>query len=286
MGNENLKNVCNDMYLRVMSVYDSLKIAEKKAADYLIEHPHEIATITLVDASDIVGCSEATFVRLAQRMKYSGFAELKRSLKKIDNYSNIVRTEKGSHVDVYAQVFESAIYAIESTMKFIDYEQYDRAVDALLQAKEVVTVGVGDSATVSKSIHNKLLRIGFNIRNPIDIDLQFIEASNMVKDDVLFIVSHSGETKSMFDLIRYVKTLGVKVVCITNFPMSRIARNSDIVLLTAAFESHINDEIMAKRITQLCIVESLYVKILSKKGNQFIECMNKADRSIKHNKLT
>ena len=97
--------------------------------------------------------------------------------------------------------------------------------------------------------------------------------------------SYSGKTKNIVDLVKYAREKEAIVIAITNFPVSPLAKNSDILLLTAAFSKHSSGEIVSKRITQMCVVESLYINLLNRKDLNLKKNIVSAHEALKKNKL-
>jgi DNA-binding MurR/RpiR family transcriptional regulator len=79
--------------------------------------------------------------------------------------------------------------------------------------------------------------------------------------------------------------VGATVISITNYPVSPLAKNSDIILLTAVFTNNVEGEVISKRIAQLCILESLYINILLKLKQKVIEDLEKSELAVELNKL-
>jgi DNA-binding MurR/RpiR family transcriptional regulator len=63
--------------IKLKGLYHSLRSAERKAANYLLSASGSISDSGVVEFAQKAGCSEATVVRLAQRLGYEGFPELK-----------------------------------------------------------------------------------------------------------------------------------------------------------------------------------------------------------------
>src|SRR4030043_761471 len=77
MDKTNSNKIPHKCLLNIKAVYDILQSAEKKAVDFILSNPREIANSTIVDIASKAKCSEATIVRLAKRLGYEGFPELK-----------------------------------------------------------------------------------------------------------------------------------------------------------------------------------------------------------------
>jgi RpiR family transcriptional regulator, carbohydrate utilization regulator len=275
--------------VKLQAVYDSLKSAERKAADLILEKPEFVSKATIVEAAEEGGCSEATFVRLARKLGYRGYPELKVHLRKgrMSRSENLYAgiTEEDTCENVVKKVFQSSIQALTDTLNILDMVEYNKAVETISKANKLVFCGVGDAANVAQSGYQKFIRIGANVQVSADLDLQLITVSHLAPGDVLIVISHSGRTKSIIDLVKYTKETGATIICITNYPVSPLAKNSDITLLTAAFAEHIKGEVMSKRVAELCILESLFVNVLLKQRERFIEDLNRSNMALEVNKL-
>ncbi|MEW6695773.1 MAG: MurR/RpiR family transcriptional regulator [Bacillota bacterium] len=286
--NENsVEKIPHSCLVRLQATYDSLKSAEKKAADLLLEHPDFFAGASIVEAAREAGCSEATLVRLARRLGYGGYPELKAHLiegKKGSPmlYSDI--TDEDDYNTILIKVFQASIQALKDTMNLLDREEYKRAVDCLCHAGKIVILGVGDAAAVARSGYQKFIRAGLNVQMSADLDQQLITVSHLSKEDVVIAVSHSGRTKSLLDVVKQAKATGATVIAITNYPVSPLTKNSDIVLLTAAFAQHMIGEIMSKRITELCLLESLFINTLKCRPD-LVQNIEKSNLALEVNKL-
>lgn len=253
--------------LRLQSVYDSLKTAEKKAADYLLAEPESFARDSIIEVAANAGCSEATLVRLGQRLDFNGYAELKAAVLK-DSAEPVCLYEgielEDSPVTVMQKVFHSSMQSIEDTLKLMDSQAYERAVEVLLQAEKIQFLGVGDAAMVASAGYHKFFRLGMNVYYSQDFDMGLMTASQLGPKGVLIAVSHSGNTKSTLQTLKCAKERGATIISVTNAPLSSIGKNADILLLTAAFSHQMMGEAMIKRIPSLCIIESLYINAMMK----------------------
>ncbi len=289
MSERSMELIPHSCLVKLQAIYDSLKTAEKKAADLLLEKPEFFSAATIVEAAEAAGCSEATLVRLARKLGYGGYPELKAHLtrKKDENptvlYAGI--TDDDDYDSVTEKVFQASIQALKDTLNIIHKTEYKKAVEAIAGAGRIVLCGVGDAANVAFSGFQKFIRVGAVVHASADPDIQLIAASHLSRGDVILAISHSGKTKSVVDVVKYSKVTGATVICITNYPVSPLAKNSDIVLLTAAFTEHVKGEVMSKRVAELCLLESLFVNVLLKKKDQFIDGLQRSNNALEVNKI-
>ncbi len=285
-----IKKIPMSCLLKLQAVYDSLKSAEKKAADFLLENSDFLISATISEAADRAGCSAPTFVRISHRMGLDGFSSLKEELRKMAytteapkrDYSEISISDDS--VKVTRKVFDSVIQALNDTMNLVDKDAYDQAIDALMNAKKVLFIGVGDAYSVASSGTQKLMRIGKMATATCDSDAMIIHASHLNDGDVVVAISHSGKSKGVVDVAKYLKDTNVKVIAITNFSVSPLAKNSDIILLTSTFIKHLNGEIVAKRVVQMSILESLFVNMIMR-DSENVKALDKSNYAVEINKI-
>jgi len=275
--------------LKLQAHYDSLKSAERKAADFLKTNPSFVGSFTIAQCAKAAGCSEPTFVRLARRLGYSGFADLKSDINSAESASEAPRYLSGDGEDTLEsalnRVFGLAVQALNDTVKIIDYAEYKRALDILARAKRVCFAGIGDAAAVAMAAHIKFLRLGYESQCITDPDVMLMSASNFGEGDVFVLISHSGRTKCIVNVAKLLFKSPATVLSITNYPMTPLAKKSHICLYTSAFVEELNGEVMANRAVGLCLIESLFINLAGLRP-QLVKNMLKCGQAVRVNKIT
>jgi RpiR family carbohydrate utilization transcriptional regulator len=285
-GSEPAERVPHRCLVRLRGIYHSLKKAERKAADYLLAAPDAIHRAGVVEFSTEAGCSQATVVRLAQRLGYDGYPALRNAFAAPETevpYRDIATADTPQVV--LRKVFANSVQALQDTLAAVDATQYSKSVEALVAAKSLAFFGLGNAAVVAREAYHKFLRIGVSSHTAEDPDLQLIILSNQLeRGDVMVAVSYSGESKPIIAASRAAQARGIRVLAITNFPRSSLAKLSDLVLLTAVFQEHLNGEIGSQRLAQLAVLESLYVNYLLRCGTKARKALAAANVAIGLNK--
>ena len=285
-SSEPAERVPHRCLVRLRGIYHSLKKAERKAADYLLAAPDAIHRAGVVEFSTEAGCSQATVVRLAQRLGYDGYPALRNAFAAPETevpYRDIATADTPQVV--LRKVFANSVQALQDTLAAIDATQYGKAVEALVAAKSLAFFGLGNAAVVAREAYHKFLRIGVPSHTAEDPDLQLIILSNQLdRGDVMVAVSYSGESKPILAASRAAQARGIRVLAITNFPRSSLAKLADLVLLTAVFQEHLNGEIGSQRLAQLAVLESLYVNYLLRCGTKARKALAAANVAIGLNK--
>lgn len=289
MSSPQIKKISYLCLLRIQSVYDSLKSAERKAVDYLLAEPDSFAKDSIVEVAAKAGCSEATLVRLGYRLAFDGYSELKAAILKEDVQEDLHCLYEGieeqdSAVTVMQKVMKSSIQSLEDTVSLIDSQEYEKAVEAILSAGRLQFAGIGDASVVAMSAYYKFFRLGMNVYFSQDYDIGLMMASQLAKGDAFVAVSHSGDTKTTLNMLRCAKERGATTIVVTNCPFSPIGKQGDILLSTAVFGENMIGESMAKRIPSFCLMESLYINALTRITDEQRKMLEGRDHALLINK--
>jgi DNA-binding MurR/RpiR family transcriptional regulator len=282
------KRLARTALIRLQSVYSSLKTAEKKAANFILAYPEKVAENNITEAAGMAKCSEATLVRIAKRLSYKGYPELRASILRKEAADILLYTglaAKDTDKDVIHKVFQASIRAIEDSLNILDLNSYNEAIDLLNGTGKVLLVGSGDALPVALSGCLKFSRAGIDARCAYDFDTQLVQASLMTRGDVVIAISHSGRTRTILDVVKQAKAHDVKIIAITNFPVSPLTKQSDVVLLTAAYLQDTMGEVITKRIPELCIVESIYISLTRRNSGKIAKTLEQVAVSLESNKL-
>ena len=133
-------------------------------------------------------------------------------------------------LDIFKKCLEEEGKAILDTIDSFGCEVLE-AVKLIREAKgKVVVTGVGKSGHIGEKIAASMSSTGtpsffMHSTEGVHGDLGMI-----TKDDVVIMISNSGETKEVLNLLPSLKKMGVKRISITRSHESTLAKNSDVSL--------------------------------------------------------
>ncbi|MCH7228466.1 SIS domain-containing protein [Haloferula sp. A504] len=116
-------------------------------------------------------------------------------------------------------------------------EPFSKAVATLKAALDargkIVVVGIGKSGNIGHKIAATLNSTGstavvLNSQNALHGDLGLISDG-----DAVIVLSYSGETAELLDLLPHIKRFEVRVIALTGRPGSTLAKHSDVILDTS-----------------------------------------------------
>ena len=158
-------------------------------------------------------------------------------------------------------VKNNSIRAVRDTTKLLDPASVEAAARQILNARSVRIFGVGASALVGEDLYNKLLRIDKNVCFCRDLHIQLTYAANMTPQDVAVLISMSGNTKEVLEMLALSRQCGTPTVALTKFDKSVLAQNADIRLYISAPEATPRSGAMSSRIAQMVAVDVLFTAV-------------------------
>jgi len=127
------------------------------------------------------------------------------------------------------QVIEEEIRALVSMKENVG-EEFARAVELIYGcAGRVIVTGVGKAGLIGQKVSATLASTGTPSYWLHAVEARHGDLGRVLPDDVVLILSNSGETE-VVQLLSPLKKLAVKVIAITGDPHSTLARYSDVVL--------------------------------------------------------
>lgn len=273
-----------DCLEQIRTLYNSLKTAEKKAADYILKHPEEIIHCSITEFSCLCDASESTIFRLCNKLGYIGYQELKINLastviKPVESIFEGIQEDDKMFI-IMQKVMNSSILSIKKAIDMNESEDLENAVDLILSAGKLLFFGMGGSWPIALDSYHQFLRTGIPCICASDSHFQIIHASMAEQDDVVLAFSASGSNKDLIESMRVAKQHGAKIISVTSNQKSPIQKVSDIVLLSYGKESMVRSEAMESRITSLILMDCLFVGVALKKLDTTLENQNKIRAGI------
>ena len=175
-------------------------------------------------------------------------------MKKI-NYKNIAK-----------EVISLEIKALKKLKKSININ-FNKAVDAIVNCQsKVILCGVGKSGIIANKISATLSSIGTPSFSLSASDCSHGDMGSISRKDVLILISNSGNSVELKNIINYANRNKVLLIGITSKRNSALSKNSDISLITPEVkEAGLNMIPTSSTINQLSIGDALAVSTLKKK---------------------
>ena len=118
-----------------------------------------------------------------------------------------------------------------------------------------------------------------------DAVMQLIEASNLGPGDVAIAISSEGKSRTVVNAMRVAKERGATVICITKMSKSPLLKLSDINLFIATSDVTVGKDIVARRMAEQMIVDTLYLTLLVRSEKDYDKHLNSTSKFLEMNKI-
>lgn len=246
-----------DPWVRLNQLYLSLSPSEQRVGDFVQKHPERVVVASIQALAHECGTSDATVLRFCRSLGYSGYQDFKSSLIPMLLQGGVpTRPElgDGAPLATYATRLGEDVH---NSLGMLEPEKLRRVAAALVQARRIVLVGLAGSAGVAKIFADSLFSIG--IPAVCLSDRVEVERMSAMLDhrDVVFGISHSGETPEVLMAVERGKAQGALTAGMTNFSPSPLAGAAEHVFLTSVSESLLGSYSCHPRVLELVILEML-----------------------------
>jgi arabinose-5-phosphate isomerase len=128
-------------------------------------------------------------------------------------------------------VIDTELIGIKKLNKTIDHN-FSKAVRYLSKIKgRVIITGVGKSGHIASKISSTMSSTGTPSQYCSPTDMSHGDLGIISIKDALIIISNSGNTNELSNLLDYAKKISILVVCISSNPKSELAKSSSISII-------------------------------------------------------
>jgi DNA-binding MurR/RpiR family transcriptional regulator len=212
--------------------------AQKQALKYILDHREEAVFLTATLLSGKAGVSEATVVRLAQVLGFSGYAALQKRLREDfrDRLSTVSRLKAsvrkaGEEGDILTKVVQEDIRNLTDTLRDISVESFHQAVSDIRSAGRVYAAGLrgANAPAVILSLYLRFLKKDARLLVPGSGDV-WNNLIDIGPEDLVIGISLPRYTRVTVEILEYARAKGARVGAITDSLLSPLAPLSDWVL--------------------------------------------------------
>jgi DNA-binding MurR/RpiR family transcriptional regulator len=233
-----------------------LSRSQQAAAYYFADHWEEVAYMSTFEIAARTGLSQATIVRTAASLGFSGFVALQEGFRELiqQTLSTVSRLDRLGEIGVAAQssdrklmskVFEQLADNLQKTYQRLQPETLQAAVRAVLGARQVVVVGMRSSAAAAHYLGFNLSMVMANVATLLS-DAGLAERLRTFESgDVMVVISFPRYTHLAVEAARLAKQKGGTVVAITDSTASPLSRCADHILCAAAASSFYNQSLVS-----------------------------------------
>lgn len=210
---------------RLSAARPSLSPAEEKVADFFAQHREELVFLSAVEIASRLDTSDATVIRAAQSLGYSGLPDLKAELRDALRTRATPTLRLGRSLEdlgedpstVLEHVLATEIQLLHDARETLRSSDFGRALDLLAKAERVVVQGLGPNAPLGEYFATRLVRmrrpaVAVGARGQALADAML----DMRKGDVAIVLAYDRANPESVLMLERAKDLKIPSILITD----------------------------------------------------------------------
>ena len=278
--------------LKLREVKNDLSIKELEVAQYIMTHTQTVKNMSIQTLAKLNYVSTSTILRLCNKLGYSGFSDFKVDLisSSPQKFSTDILQDdinlNDTLQDVNRKVQAMEKSSIDETHSIVNLKALDNAIDLIITSNKIVIFGVGSSGLVGKELEYQLIKIKKDVNCHFDAHISRSIVSTLGKNDLIIIISHSGETPECVELLKLAESLKVPSIAITKMGQSQISLLANIVLHTTSMEHASRLIPIRSKISQISVMNMLLTNLFIRKYDKHLleQTQNREKRKYPHHK--
>jgi DNA-binding MurR/RpiR family transcriptional regulator len=254
----------------ILERYDGFSKRLKQIAQYVLDHPNDLALETLAVIAERSGAQQSAIVRFAKAVGFTGASPMQRVLRdsllashatlgyneRVRRFSSTVADKEADSGDLLAEFTEGDILALQNLRATIKRSEMSRAVKLMAQSQTLYVIGMRRSFPVASYLAYSCLRIG---KRTVLVDgvggLVAQQLQGVTAKDVLIAISYNPYAEETVTAAQTAVAAGAKVLAISDSAVSPIAKVATQVLQVR--ESEVRS--FRSLTTSICLAEALVI---------------------------
>ena len=273
----------------IQAILPSLNPTERQIGEYILQDPERVLSSSISEIRRGSGASVGSIVGFCRTLGVKGYAEFKITLARElaqGGFSAQQKTLDGQALpSLFESVFQFHAQSLKETFQLNNEETLQKASRMLELARRIEFFSIGMSYPVAYTACNKLRLIGLPASTQLDAHLQLLAATQLQKGDVAFAISCSGSTRESVECLETARQHKASTLCLTNCMKSPITAYADVVLYATPSEVKYFQAPLASRVTQLALVDALFVAIAQRRKNKTTLHLQRAGEKLLEHKF-
>lgn len=227
---------------RLKADFERLSPQLREAARWIIDHPADVALLSLRQQARRAGIAPATLTRLAQRLGFRGYDGVRKLYadavrQRAESYRGraeelLIRRDSEGDAALVQDIFASLTQHAQNLSSPNAIERFTAAADMIASADRVFCLGLRSSFSVAYIFHYVRSLFG---SNSVLVDGAGGSGIDMLRSigrgDILLAVSVKPYATHAIESARFAKARGTCIIALTDSEISPLAAVADEVIL-------------------------------------------------------
>lgn len=269
---------------RIAERFGQMSPAEQRVARFFRNHREEVLIASAEALAAKAQTSDATVVRAAKALGFSGLADLRRTLADELRHSlspaeRLTRTlgEVGSSLSAaFETTLDIHLHCLESLRRSISLEQFGQVVDAIATAPRTVVFGIGPSSAIADYLVIQLGRFGLDAASLTNTGLLFADdLRKLRKGDLVIMLAYGRVYAELAALVDEIERLGLRSFLLTDTLAASLRDRVDLVIPVARGHA----EMLSMHTATLGFIEALLVGVATKRPEETLASLEELNHA-------
>lgn len=267
----------------IVSQFSALSPELQRAAEFSLQNTNQLVVQSMRAFATEAGVKPATLLRLAQRLGYEGWGELKDAF--IDDIglrddTYVSKAEKLIAKPTQPQLYEEVFQAHQANLAATQHENHqkmDQAVTLLDEAENVYICGFRASFPIAWSLFyiyrlfNRQVSLIDGLASNIEVFTRELTAQ-----DAILLTSFAPYSRESLTVLQAARQAGAKIVAITDSPVSPLAQAADCTLLFSVESPSFFPSV----VSGMGLAECLLAMLVARHGREAVSKIENAERYL------
>lgn len=247
-------------YKRIAKNINDLNKTDKKIIQFITDCFDQYDNIKISDISKPLYISPNAVVRLAQKLEYSEFSEMKYEINRhLEEREDLnIKTSK-SFLDIHSHIYKG----VQTTLDLNSNIKLNEAVERIVGSKKIVFFSLGITQNYSQSFMQQLQVFEKICILSTDRDNALTLAKNIDSNFLAFFISMSGDTDALVQSASYLKHNKVPIIALTGLNQNSLQEFADISLYAQTNITYVDNTDISSRIYLDIVLETIIQKIIN-----------------------
>ena len=255
---------------------------QKQIAKFITENYDKAAFMTADKLGRTVGVSESTVVRFASELGYDGYPGMRKAMQDMvrNRLTAVQRIEVAKETigqeNILRSVLSADVEKLQNTLDEIDEESFQRAVEAILNAKTIYIVGMRSSTSLASFMGFYLNQMLDNVRLVHDTSVSEVyeQVFRIGEGDVFIGISYPRYSAKTIKAMEFAKSSGATAIGITDGESSPVVGVADVILYAKSDMVSFLDSLVAP----MSLINALIVAVGYQRPGNLSETYHKLEK--------
>lgn len=229
-----------------------------KIVQYIKKSTSKFIELSAQELAKEIGTSDASIIRFAQKVGYSGLNELKYTMQKdMDKSSSSV-----NHSDYSALLNDNKVL-LDSLFNLTNPADINHVRELMLKSRRIFIVGLNFNQNVAEIIAHKFMTVGLTVQALTNYDTLKLYQSLSEESDLFITISLSGNHKQLSSILADFKKNGSSILLISNYEKSLCSPYANITLLIPKTDLLRSSNTISREILILVLFDMLFHNFLT-----------------------